>query len=110
MEAEIYSIEKNTLSAHIKKIRDAKTTAKKIASAFSDSIPKASLAKAWEYVFDILCDRQDDLTISELNTIAGIIQKLSAVKSGDSQENSKNTLNEISETSIKKIEEKLKLL
>lgn len=110
MQADIYSTEKNSLSTHIKKIRDAKITAKKIASVFSDSIPKASLAKAWECVFDILCNGQDDLSISELNTIAGIIQKLSAVKNSDSQEISKNTHNEISEASIKKIEEKLKLL
>jgi hypothetical protein len=36
---------------------------------------KASLVRIWQILFDLLC-RDDEVSVSDLNTLSGVIQKL----------------------------------
>lgn len=97
---------------HIERIRSASANAKKIAENFSSDIPKAALDKAWEAAFDILCSPAGSLSPTELNALAGVIQKLSAIKCEPARENPYGVSGEvsISESAMRKIEAKLKLI
>ena len=70
----------NDFQQHLKRIELAKTRAGEILNVWSpdDDITVASLAFAWERIFDTLCS-SDEISISDLNTITGVIQKLSAI-------------------------------
>ena len=84
----------------------------KIAENFSSDIPKAALDKAWEATFDMLCSPAGSLSPTELNALAGVIQKLSAIKCEPARENPYGVSGEvsISESAMRKIEAKLKLI
>lgn len=96
---------------HIARIKAAKERADKIAE---DSIcldaPEASVALMWEIVFDRLC-KAEDADISEVGTLAGILQKLFAADSKRKPDKAKSSGDGVvSEDTMRKIEEKLKLL
>ncbi len=95
-------------SKHLEQIRRAKQRSDEICSdAEMLDTPSASIAAVWEIVFDRLCSTEV-LETSELNTISGIIQKLSSAQTRQlvpSQDN-----NGLSEDTLRKIEAKLKLL
>ena len=66
---------------HIARIKAAKERADKIAEdGICLDAPEASVALMWEIVFDRLC-KAEDAGISEVGTLAGILQKLFAADS-----------------------------
>lgn len=79
-------------------------------SEISLEAPEASLALLWEIVFDRLC-AAGDADVSEVGTLAGIVQKLF---SADSRRSAGKPCRAegagISAQTLRKIEEKLKLL
>lgn len=96
---------------HVERIRSAKARADELFDSETLlDVSEASLALVWEMVFDRLCG-MSDADISEVGTAAGIVQKLFATDSkrrscrgGETQSRG------ISESTLKQIEEKLKLL
>ena len=90
---------------HIARIKAAKERADKCLDA-----PEASVALMWEIVFDRLC-KAEDAGISEVGTLAGILQKLFAADSKRKPDKAKSSGDGVvSEDTMRKIEEKLKLL
>lgn len=96
---------------HIARIKAAKERADKIAEdGICLDAPEASVALMWEIVFDRLC-KAEDAGISEVGTLAGILQKLFAADSKRKPEKAKSSGDGVvSEDTMRKIEEKLKLL
>lgn len=97
--------------AHLERIRAAKERADALVdSEISLEAPEASLALLWEIVFDRLC-AAGDADVSEVGTLAGIVQKLF---SADSRRPAGKPCSSagagISARTLHKIEEKLKLL
>lgn len=97
--------------AHLERIRAAKERADALVdSEISLEAPEASLALLWEIVFDRLC-AAGDADVSEVGTLAGIVQKLF---SADSRRPAGKPCRAegagISARTLRKIEEKLKLL
>jgi hypothetical protein len=92
---------------HLKRISLAKKRAEEILSVWSpsDDATIASVAFAWERIFDTLCN-SDDISVADLNTIAGVIQKLSAMKLEKSTVDSKPAVGDV----IQRAEEQLRLL
>lgn len=113
-----------TFAQHIDRIKSTKASIDKLAAEISDkNIAAASLACLWESFFDILFN-EEGITISDLNTLTGVIQKLI---SSDNQINEKSStlqsvLSEhelaierlrtmkLSAKNIKRLEEQLRLL
>lgn len=96
---------------HIRRIKLARKRAAEILSIWSPSEDAtiASLACAWERLFDTLCN-DDEISISDLNTITGVIQKLSAIHDTIKQ-NKDGSCHALSpEEIIRHAEEQLKLL
>lgn len=96
---------------HIARIKAAKERADKIAEdGICLDAPEASVALMWEIVFDRLC-KAEDAGISEVGTLAGILQKLFAADSKRKPDKAKSSGDGVvSEDTMRKIEEKLKLL
>lgn len=96
---------------HIARIKAAKERADKIAEdGICLDAPEASVALMWEIVFDRLC-KAEDAGISEVGTLAGILQKLFAADSKRKSDKAKSSGDGVvSEDTMRKIEEKLKLL
>lgn len=96
---------------HIARIKAAKERADKIAEdGICLDAPEASVALMWEIVFDRLC-KTEDAGISEVGTLAGILQKLFAADSKRKPDKAKSSGDGVvSEDTMRKIEEKLKLL
>lgn len=96
---------------HIARIKVAKERADKIAEdGICLDAPEASVALMWEIVFDRLC-KAEDAGISEVGTLAGILQKLFAADSKRKPDKAKSSGDGVvSEDTMRKIEEKLKLL
>lgn len=96
---------------HIARIKAAKERADKIAEdGICLDAPEASVALMWEIVFDRLC-KAEDAGISEVGTLAGILQKLFAADSKRKPDRAKSSGDGVvSEDTMRKIEEKLKLL
>lgn len=96
---------------HIARIKAAKERADKIAEdGICLDAPEASVALMWEIVFDRLC-KAEDAGISEVGTLAGILQKLFAADSKRKPDKAKSSGDGVvSEETMRKIEEKLKLL
>ena len=96
---------------HIARIKAAKERADKIAEdGICLDAPEASGALMWEIVFDRLC-KAEDAGISEVGTLAGILQKLFAADSKRKPDKAKSSGDGVvSEDTMRKIEEKLKLL
>lgn len=96
---------------HIARIKAAKERADKIAEdGICLDAPEASVALMWEIVFDRLC-KAEDAGISEVGTLAGILQKLFAGDSKRKPDKAKSSGDGVvSEDTMRKIEEKLKLL
>lgn len=98
---------------HLNRIKLAKKRSAEILNVWSPSedATAASLAFAWERIFDTLCTNED-ISISDLNTITGVIQKLSAtynnIKQDKSEHDEKDTISP--QEIIKQAEEQLKLL
>lgn len=97
--------------AHLERIRAAKERADALVdSEISLEAPEASLSLLWEIVFDRLC-AAGDADVSEVGTLAGIVQKLF---SADSRRPAGKPCRAegagISARTLRKIEEKLKLL
>ena len=68
------------------------------------------VCRVWEIVFDRLC-KAEDAGISEVGTLAGILQKLFAADSKRKPDKAKSSGDGVvSEDTMRKIEEKLKLL
>ena len=71
---------------------------------------EASVALMWEIVFDRLC-KAESAGISEVGTLAGILQKLFSADSKRRPDKAKSPGDGVvSEETMRKIEEKLKLL
>lgn len=96
---------------HIARIKAAKERADKIAEdGICLDAPEAAVALMWEIVFDRLC-KAEDAGISEVGTLAGILQKLFAADSKRKPDKAKSSGDGVvSEDTMRKIEEKLKLL
>ena len=98
---------------HLERIRRAKREADAIAGWGFPDAAQASLAITWELVFDHLCG-VSELTLAELNTLSGVIHKLSSSKiqlcAPEEADKARSGCGEIGEESIRKIEEKLGLL
>lgn len=96
---------------HIARIKAAKARADKIAEdGICLDAPEASVALMWEIVFDRLC-KAEDAGISEVGTLAGILQKLFSADSKRRPDKAKSHGDGVvSEETMRKIEEKLKLL
>ena len=113
----------NSFSQHIERIKSTKRSLDKLTADMADkNIASASIACMWESFFDILFN-SEGLTISDLNTMSGVIQKLI---SSDNQL-SENGLSQwqiaekelalknlsaikLSAKNIKQVEEQLKLI
>ncbi|MDR2436182.1 MAG: hypothetical protein LBD33_02640 [Puniceicoccales bacterium] len=92
---------------HLKRISLAKKRAEEILNIWSpaEDAAIASVAFAWERIFDMLCS-SDNISIADLNTITGVIQKLSSMRPEKSTADSKPSFYDI----ITRAEEQLKLL
>ncbi|MDR1255775.1 MAG: hypothetical protein LBJ94_02530 [Puniceicoccales bacterium] len=92
---------------HLKRIALAKRRAEEILNVWSpaEDATIASVAFAWERIFDTLCN-DDDISIADLNTITGVMQKLSALKAERCSAGPKLSPGDI----ITQAEEQLKLL
>ncbi len=96
---------------HLDRIKLSSARASEILSMWSsvEETTMASVALAWEHLFDTLCN-DDDISLADLSTITGVIQKLSATSNSVKQikEGSCNALSP--EEIIKYAEEQLNLL
>jgi hypothetical protein len=92
---------------HLKRISLAKKRAEEILKIWSpgEEATIASVAFAWERIFDTLCN-DDDISVTDLNTITGVMQKLSAMKPERFVNDSKPSPCDV----IAKAEEQLRLL
>lgn len=98
-------------AAHLRRIRAAKRKADELLDSQTPlDAPEASLALVWEIVFDRLCSAAD-AELSEVGTLAGIVQKLFSTDAKRKCEAKPKTATDgISPEVLCKIEEKLKLL
>lgn len=98
-------------AAHLRRIRAAKRKADELLDSQTPlDAPEASLALVWEIVFDRLCSAAD-AELSEVGTLAGIVQKLFSTDAKRKCEAKPKTATDgISPEVLRKIEEKLKLL
>lgn len=98
-------------AAHLRRIRAAKRKADELLDSQTPlDAPEASLALVWEIVFDRLCSVAD-AELSEIGTLAGIVQKLFSTDAKRKCEAKPKTATDgISPEVLRKIEEKLKLL
>lgn len=98
-------------AAHLRRIRAAKHKADELLDSQTPlDAPEASLALVWEIVFDRLCSAAD-AELSEVGTLAGIVQKLFSTDAKRRCEaKPKASTDGISPEVLRKIEEKLKLL
>lgn len=96
---------------HIARIKAAKERADEIAEdGMCLDASEASVALMWEIVFDRLC-KAESAGISEVGTLAGILQKLFSADSKRKPDKAKFPgEGVVSEETMRKIEEKLKLL
>ncbi len=98
---------------HLKRIKLSRERAAEILKIWlsAEEAAVASLAFAWERLFDTLCNNED-ISLSDLNTISGVIQKLSAVYNNIKQNKDDDKEESIisPEEVIKRAEEQLKLL
>lgn len=96
---------------HIARIKAAKARADEIAEdGMCLDASEASVALMWEIVFDRLC-KAESVGISEVGTLAGILQKLFSADSKRRPDKAKSPGDGVvSEETMRKIEEKLKLL
>lgn len=96
---------------HIARIKAAKERADEIAEdGMCLDASEASVALMWEIVFDRLC-KAESAGISEVGTLAGILQKLFSADSKRRPDKAKSPGDGVvSEDTMRKIEEKLKLL
>lgn len=96
---------------HIARIKAAKARADEIAEdGMCLDASEASVALMWEIVFDRLC-KAESTGISEVGTLAGILQKLFSADSKRRPDKAKSPGDGVvSEETMRKIEEKLKLL
>jgi hypothetical protein len=92
---------------HLKRIFLAKKRAEEILKVWSpaEDATAASLAFAWEHIFDALCN-SGDVSMADLNTITGVMQKLSAMKLDKPGVAAKSTPGDV----VKQAEEQLRLL
>lgn len=102
---------------HLEHIRKARGRASEIIQTHIDAgkNSQAAIALAWEVVFDFFLNvKNDAVELSELNTLAGVIQKLvsadAASKSGGAERSEKKGGSGLSEDGIREIERRLKLL
>lgn len=98
-------------AAHLRRIRAAKRKADELLDSQTPlDAPEASLALVWEIVFDRLCSAAD-AELSEVGTLAGIVQKLFSTDAKRKCEAKPKTATDgISPEVLRKIEEKLRLL
>lgn len=98
-------------AAHLRRIRAAKRKADELLDSQTPlDAPEASLALVWEIVFDRLCSAAD-AELSEIGTLAGIVQKLFSTDAKRKCEaKPKTSTDGIPPEVLRKIEEKLKLL
>ncbi len=97
---------------HLERIKLARERAEEVLNIWSPSEETsiASLAFAWERLFDTLCN-DDEISVSDLNTITGVIQKLSAAYNSIKQNKDDKSENMLSPAEIiQHVEEQLKLL
>ena len=103
--------------AHLKKLNAARRrTAEIIERHTKDgNMAEAALAVAWELLFDYFAkNASNGLDLAELNTLAGVIQKLSSGEGRavnlKSREGDKGASGGLGEEGIREIENMLKLL
>jgi hypothetical protein len=82
----------------------------------SSSIASASLVRTWQILFDLLC-RSDEVSVADLNTLSGIIQKLfvchtnmCSMKQSKSEEQNTDSRQSLTEDVIEDLERQLRLL
>lgn len=95
--------------AHVERIKRAKAHADKLAGEMPLDAREASVALLWELVFDTLCN-SPELSVSDFNTVAGIIQKLASAKVSGAQTPRGGSDGGLSDETLRRIESQLKLL
>lgn len=110
-EADTQFFHSDGFKRHIARIKAAKARADEIAEdGMCLDASEASVALMWEIVFDRLC-KAESVGISEVGTLAGILQKLFSADSKRRPDKAKSPGDGVvSEETMRKIEEKLKLL
>ncbi|MDR1458428.1 MAG: hypothetical protein LBI37_02780 [Puniceicoccales bacterium] len=85
-------------------------------ATISSSIAGASLVRIWQILFDLLC-RSDEISVADLNTLSGIIQKLFvchtnmySMKQLKCDEQNTDSKQSLSEDVIEDLEKQLRLL
>ncbi|MDE6432082.1 MAG: hypothetical protein K2L13_01670 [Opitutales bacterium] len=96
---------------HLERIKLSSKRASEILTVWSsiEEATMASVALAWEHLFDTLCN-DENISLADLSTITGVIQKLSAT-SNSVKQGKNDPYNALSpEEIIKHAEEQLRLL
>lgn len=103
--------------AHLKKLNAARRRTAEIIERHTKNgeMAEAALAVAWELLFDYFAkNAADGLDLAELNTLAGVIQKLSSGEGragiSKNRESDKGAAGGLGEEGIREIESMLKLL
>lgn len=103
--------------AHLKKLNAARRRTAETIEKYSleGRMAEAAVSVAWELLFDFFAkNASKGLELSELNTLAGVIQKLASgeIKSLSTKatEQVKNPESGLSEEGVRRIEQMLKLL
>jgi hypothetical protein len=97
----------NDFQQHLRRISLARKRAEEVLNVWSpaEDATAASLAFAWERIFDTLCN-SGDVSMADLNTITSVMQKLSAMKLDRTGAAAKLTPGDV----VKQAEEQLRLL
>ncbi len=103
--------------AHLKKLNAARRRTAETIEKYSQEgrMAEAAVSVAWELLFDFFAkNASKGLELSELNTLAGVIQKLASgeIKSLSTKaaEQAKSPESGLSEEGVRRIEQMLKLL
>ena len=105
-------------SEHLKRLQKARSLADKAAkkSASGATAAEAAIGAAWEFLFDFFCRTPaEELELSDLNTLSGVIHKLVSSESGAKANAKKDAeispqKGGITSEKLRQIEQKLKLL
>ncbi len=107
-----------SLAKHIRKIKKARRATEKICSPCKMDVAQASIEILWEIIFDYLCSAKE-LTADEMSSLSSVVQRLASsrvqlanftAKAKELSDSSNVAKESISESSIEKIENILKLL
>lgn len=114
-------------NTHLQRIRDAKTQTDKAIELLLPGFAtaEAALERAWELVFDRLCQQEEPLSIGDINTLTNAIQRLTSstsnhhsiaatltktIEEHNQQHQPENHSHTLDEHTLKQLETQLKIL